>query len=61
MALAIIKGDDSDHDDGRNTGDGELRILVNMMVKMIVLLVVIIIIMTVAITMMMNLAKCWSL
>ena len=31
-------GDDTDHDDGRDTGDGELLILVNMMVKMMVML-----------------------
>ena len=51
------QGDDSDHDDGRDTGDGEILILVNMMVKMMVMLVVIIIFMTVAITMMMNLVN----
>ncbi len=55
------KVDDSDHDDGRDTGDGELLILANTMVKMMAMLVVIIICMTVAITVMMNIVKCWSL
>ena len=55
------QGDDSDHDDGRDTGDGELLILVNMMVKMTAMLVVSIIFMTMALTMMINLVKCWSL
>ena len=61
MVLAIVKGDDSDHDDVRDVGDSELLILVNMKVKTIVMLVVITLLMTVAITMMMNLVKCWSL
>ena len=39
MALAIVKGGDSDHDEGRDTGDGELIIMVSTMVKMIVMLV----------------------
>ena len=41
------KGDDSEHDDGRDIGDGELLILVNMMVKLMVTPVVIIIFMPV--------------
>ena len=65
MVMVLVDGtwhyqiDDSNHDDGRDTGDGELLVLVNMMVKTMVMLVVIILFMTVAITMMMNLAKCW--
>ena len=35
------QGDDSDHDDGRDSGDGELLTLVNMMVKAMVMLLVI--------------------
>ena len=61
MALAIIKGDNIDHDDGRDSGDGEFLILVNMMVKMMAMLVAIFIFMTVAKTIIMNLVKCWSL
>ena len=55
------KGDNSDHDDGRNSGDGELLILVSMMVKMMAMLVVMILCMTVAVTMMMNVVNCCSL
>ena len=61
MALCHVKGDESDHVDGRDIGDGELLIMANIMVNMMVMLVVMFICLTVAITTMMNLVKCWSL
>ena len=60
MMVAFDEGDESDQYDGRDTGDGQLPIMVNMMVKMMAMLVVIIIFVAVAIRMMMYLVKCWS-
>ena len=51
------KGGNSDHDDGRDMGEGELLTLVNMRVKMMVMMVVIIISMSVALTVMMKFVK----